>query len=54
MKKTTMKNPRDATKPALGIHSRTGDTGGPLQTLFRKVKHLHVVDSEPSPTLIVE
>ena len=31
----------------LVVKSRAGDAAGPLQTSFRKVKYLHVVDPEP-------
>ena len=31
----------------LVVKSRAGDAGGPLQTSFRKVKYLRVVDPEP-------
>ena len=31
------------------VKSRAGDAGGPLQTDFRKVKYLRVVDPEPTP-----
>ena len=34
----------------LVVKSRAGDAAGPLQTSFRKVKYLHVVDPEPEPT----
>ena len=35
----------------LVVKSRAGDAGGPLQTSFRKVKYLRVVDPEPpTPT----
>ena len=33
----------------LVVKSRAGDAGGPLQTSFRKVKYLRVVDPEPEP-----
>ena len=33
----------------LVVKSRAGDAGGPLQTSFRKVKYLRVVDPEPGP-----
>ena len=33
----------------LVVKSRAGDAGGPLQTSFRKVKYLHVVDPGPEP-----
>ena len=32
----------------LVVKSRAGDAGGPLQTSFRKVKYLHVVDPAPA------
>ena len=35
----------------LMVKSRAGDAGGPLQTSFRKVKYLRVVDPPPPPTL---
>ena len=31
----------------LAVKSRAGDAGGPLQTSFRKVKYLRVVDPVP-------
>ena len=34
----------------LVVKSRAGDAGGPLQTSFRKVKYLRVVDPTPTPT----
>ena len=34
----------------LVVMSRAGDAGGPLQTSFRKVKYLRVVDPGPTPT----
>ena len=34
----------------LVVKSRAGDAAGPLQTSFRKVKYLRVVDPEPEPT----
>jgi len=34
----------------LVVKSRAGDAGGPLQTSFRKVKYLRVVDPGPAPT----
>ena len=34
----------------LVVKSRAGDAGGPLQTSFRKVKYLRVVDPGPTPT----
>ena len=33
----------------LVVKSRAGDAGGPLQTSFRKIKYLRVVDPEPVP-----
>ena len=33
----------------LVVQSRAGDAGGPLQTSFRKVKYLRVVDPPPEP-----
>ena len=33
----------------LVVKSRAGDAGGPLQTSFRKVKYLRVVDPAPTP-----
>ena len=33
----------------LVVKSRAGDAGGPLQTSFRRVKYLHIADSEPVP-----
>ena len=33
----------------LVVKSRAGDAGGPLQTSFRKVKYLRVVDPDPDP-----
>ena len=33
----------------LVVKSRAGDAGGPLQTSFRRVKYLHIADSEPEP-----
>ena len=33
----------------LVVKSRAGDAGGPLQTAFRRVKYLRVVDPEPEP-----
>ena len=33
----------------LVVKSRAGDAAGPLQTSFRRVKYLHVVDPEPDP-----
>ena len=33
----------------LVVKSRAGDAGGPLQTSFRRVKYLRVVDPEPEP-----
>ena len=34
----------------LVVKSRAGDAGGPLQTSYRKVKYLRVVDPAPTPT----
>ena len=34
----------------LVVKSRAGDAGGPLQTSFRKVKYMRVVDPPPVPT----
>ena len=39
-----------AAKRGLVVKSRAGDAGGPLQTSFRKVKYLRVVDPAPEPT----
>ena len=38
----------------LVVKSRAGDAGGPLQTSFRKVKYLRVVDPEPEPVPIAQ
>ena len=38
----------------LVVKSRAGDAGGPLQTSFRKIKYLRVVDPEPVPVPIWE
>ena len=38
----------------LVVKSRAGDAAGPLQTSFRKVKYLRVVDPEPVPVPIWE
>ena len=38
----------------LTVKSRAGDAAGPLQTSFRKVKYLRVVDPEPVPVPIWE
>ena len=38
----------------LVVKSRAGDAAGPLQTSFRKVKYLRVVDPEPAPVPIWE
>ena len=38
----------------LVVKSRAGDAAGPLQTSFRRVKYLHVVDPEPVPTPIAQ
>ena len=35
----------------LVVKSRAGDAGGPLQTSFRKVKYLRVVDPAPDPAV---
>ena len=37
----------------LVVKSRAGDAAGPLQTSFRKVKYLRVVDPEPVPPPVV-
>ena len=37
----------------LVVKSRAGDAGGPLQTSFRKVKYLRVVDPAPEPTFVM-
>ena len=37
----------------LVVKSRAGDAAGPLQTSFRKVKYLRVVDPEPETTPVV-
>ena len=36
----------------LTVKSRAGDAAGPLQTSFRKVKYLRVVDPEPGPVTV--
>ena len=36
----------------LVVKSRAGDAAGPLQTSFRKVKYLRVVDPEPGPVTV--
>ena len=38
----------------LVVKSRAGDAEGPLQTSFRKVKYLRVVDPEPEPVPIAQ
>ena len=38
----------------LVVKSRAGDAAGPLQTSFRKVKYLRVVDPEPEPVPIAQ
>ena len=38
----------------LWVESRGGDAEGPLQTSFRKVKYLRVVDPEPEPVPIAQ
>ena len=37
----------------LVVKSRAGDAAGPLQTSFRKVKYLRVVDPAPDPTPVI-
>ena len=38
----------------LVVKSRAGDAAGPLQTSFRKVKYLRIVDPEPEPVPIAQ
>ena len=38
----------------LVVKSRAGDAAGPLQTSFRRVKYLRVVDPEPEPVPIAQ
>ena len=43
----------DAGDYKLVVKSRAGDAAGPLQTSFRRVKYLRVVDPAPDPTPVI-